>query len=146
MCVCVCARVCMCVCVCVYVCACLCMCVYVCVCMCTCAHVCACMCMCVYVCACVCTCVFHTTDRYILAVFPSSSGMAISGAVSGYVTGIYEEWKYPLQSQKSGMGMVWMQKSGMWIGWIQKHEIEITHKNLEWEWSSMEMWSGDVLT
>ena len=29
------------------------------------------------------------TYLYILAVFPSSSGMAISGAVPGYVTGIY---------------------------------------------------------
>ena len=27
-------------------------------------------------------------DLYILAVFPSSSGIAISGAVVGYVTGI----------------------------------------------------------
>lgn len=30
-------------------------------------------------------------DLYILAVFPSSSGMAISGAVDGYVTGICTE-------------------------------------------------------
>jgi hypothetical protein len=29
------------------------------------------------------------TYRYIFAVFPSRSGIAISGAVIGYVTGIY---------------------------------------------------------
>lgn len=31
------------------------------------------------------------TYRYIFAVLPSSSGMAISGAVAGYVMGIWDE-------------------------------------------------------
>lgn len=31
--------------------------------------------------------------RYILAVLPSSSGRAISGAVAGYVTGIFLTWQ-----------------------------------------------------